>query len=81
MDPWVYGELAVLSLMVFGLFGIAMVQKNRANQVLLTGQTQISELRRNTIIRLEHENAELRSMLRAHEGQVTHLSRLLESSW
>lgn len=81
MDQWVYGELAVLSHMVFGLFGIAMAQKNRANQVLIAGQTQISELRRHTIIRLEHENAELKSMLRAHKGQVAHLSRLLESKW
>ncbi|MCY1304914.1 hypothetical protein D9M70_546890 [compost metagenome] len=57
-----------------------MQRKNRATQALLGGQTQISELLRHTIIRLEHENAELKAMLRAHKAQVEQLSRRLESS-
>ncbi|EPZ8364327.1 hypothetical protein ACXW0W_005231 [Pseudomonas aeruginosa] len=47
-------------------------------QTLLSGQTQISELRLRTIIGLEHENAELKAMLRAHEAQLIQLSRRIE---
>ncbi len=49
-------------------------------QTLLSGQTQISELRLRTIIGLEHENAELKAMLRAHEAQLIQLSRRIEVS-
>jgi len=57
-----------------------MQQKNLAIQTLLSGQTQISELRRRTIIGLEHENAELKAMLRAHEAQLILLSKRIEVS-
>jgi len=57
-----------------------MQQKNLAIQTLLSGQTQISELRRRTIIGLEHENAELKAMLRAHEAQLIQLSRRIDVS-
>ncbi|HCK4418037.1 TPA: hypothetical protein RJN82_006089 [Pseudomonas aeruginosa] len=57
-----------------------MHQNILAIQTLLSGQTQISELRLRTIIGLEHENAELKAMLRAHEAQLIQLSRRIEVS-
>lgn len=80
MEPWVYGELVVLALAVSGLICRVMQQKNLAIQTLLSGQTQISELRRRTIIGLEHENVELKAMLRAHEAQLIQLSRRIDLS-
>src|SRR3990167_7324474 len=80
MEPWVYGELVILALAVSGLICLVMQQKNLAVHALLTGQTQISELRRRTIIGLEHENAELKAMLRAHEAQLLQLSKRIESN-
>ncbi len=80
MEPWVYGELVVLALAVSGLICWVMQQKNLAIQTLLSGQIQISELRRRTIIGLEHENAELKAMLRAHEAQLIQLSRRIDVS-
>jgi hypothetical protein len=78
MNPWVYGELVVLALAVSGLICLAMRQKNLAIQTLLGGQNRISEIRRRTIIGLEHENAELKAMLRAHEAQMVQLARRIE---
>lgn len=80
MEPWVYGELVILALAVSGLICLAMQQKNLAIHALLAGQTQISELRRRTIIGLEHENTELKAMLRAHEAQLIQLSKRIESN-
>ena len=57
-----------------------MQQKNLAIQTLLSGQTQISELRRRTIIGMEHENAELKAILRAHVAQLRQLSRRIDVS-
>lgn len=78
MEPWVYGELVVLTLAVSGLIFRVMQQKNLAIQTLLNGQTQICELRRRTIIGLEQENAELKAMLRAHEAELVQRSRRIE---
>lgn len=75
-----YGELVVLAFVVAALTCIAMQQSNRTIQTLLRGQCRISELRRRTILRLEHENAELKSMLRAHEAQLMQLARRIELS-
>lgn len=80
MEPWVYGELVILALAVSGLICLIMQQKNLAIHALLVGQTHISELRRRTIIGLEHENAELKAMLRAHEAQLLQLSKRIESN-
>lgn len=80
MEPWVYGELVVLAVVISGLICLVMRQKNLAIQNLLNGQTQISELRLRTIIGLEHENAELKAMLRAHEAQLILLSKRIEVS-
>ena len=78
MNPWVYGELVVLALAVSGLICLAMRQKNLAIQTQLGGQNRISEIRRRTIIGLEHKNAELKTMLRAHEAQMVQLTRRIE---
>ncbi|GGH96297.1 hypothetical protein [Pseudomonas fluvialis] len=80
MEPWVYGELVVLAVAISGLICLVMRQKNLAIQNLLNGQTQISELRLRTIIGLEHENAELKAMLRAHEAELIQLSRRIDVS-
>jgi len=80
MEPWLYGEIVILSLAVSGLIGLVMQQKNLAIQTLLSGQAQVSELRRCTIIGLEHENAELKAMLRAHEAQLIQLSKSIDVS-
>lgn len=80
MEPWVYGELVVLALAVSGLIFLVMRQKNLAIQTLLSGHAQISELRRRTIIGLEHENAELKAMLGAHEAELIQLSRRIDVS-
>lgn len=80
MEPWFYGELVVLALAVSGLICLVMRQKNLAIQTLLSGQAQINELRRRTIIGLEHENAELKAMLRAHQAELIQLSRRIDVS-
>ena len=80
MEPWVYGELVVLAVAISGLICLVMRQTNLAIQTLLNGQTQISELRLRTIIGLEHENAELKAMLRAHEAELIQLSRRIDVS-
>lgn len=80
MEPWVHGELAVLTLVFQGLIFLVMQQKNLVIQKLLRGQAHISELRRRTIIGLEHENAELKAMLRAHEALLIQLSRRIDVS-
>jgi len=80
MESWVYGELVVLTLAVSGLICRAMQQKNLTIQALLSDQTQISELHRRTIIGREHENAELKAMLRAHDAQLIQLSRRINVS-
>lgn len=78
MELWAYGELVVIALTVSGLFSLAMQQKSQALQVLLRGQTQISELRRRTIQSLEYENAELNVMLRTQEARLRRLASRIE---